>query len=163
MKDRIKKIRRDLDLTQQEFADRLGVKRGTIANYEIGRNEPVDSIISLICREFNVSEEWLRNGTGEMFVPDAGDELEAVVKEYGLSNADQVILEKFVHLSDEAREAIINYMIDVVAALDGVEDLHGKAFPNGGLYDGIPDTPEELEKEFPPIEDDPDKKEGGLG
>lgn len=135
MKDRIKKIRRDLDLTQQEFADRLGVKRGTIANYEIGRNEPVDSIISLICREFNVSEEWLRNGTGEMFVPDAGDELEAVVKEYGLSNADQVILEKFVHLSDEAREAIINYMIDVVAALDGVEDLHGKAFPNGGLYD----------------------------
>lgn len=163
MKDRIKKIRRDLDLTQQEFADRLGVKRGTIANYEIGRNEPVDSIISLICREFNVSEEWLRNGTGEMFVPDAGDELEAVVKEYGLSNADQVILEKFVHLSDEAREAIINYMIDVVAALDGVEDLHGKAFPNGDLYDGIPDTPEELEKEFPPIEDDPDKKEGGLG
>ncbi len=163
MKDRIKKIRRDLDLTQQEFADRLGVKRGTIANYEIGRNEPVDSIISLICREFNVSEEWLRNGTGEMFVPDAGDELEAVVKEYGLSNADQVILEKFVHLSDEAREAIINYMIDVVAALDGVEDLHGKAFPNGGLYDGIPDTPEELEKEFPPIEDDPDKKESGLG
>lgn len=163
MKDRIKKIRRDLDLTQQEFADRLGVKRGTIANYEIGRNEPVDSIISLICREFNVSEEWLRNGTGEMFVPDASDELEAVVKEYCLSNADQVILEKFVHLSDEAREAIINYMIDVVAALDGVEDLHGKAFPNGGLYDGIPDTPEELEKEFPPIEDDPDKKEGGLG
>ena len=40
MKDRIKKIRKELDLTQQEFADRIGVKRGGIANYEIGRNEP---------------------------------------------------------------------------------------------------------------------------
>lgn len=55
-------------MTQQEFADKLGVKRGAIANYELGRNEPIDAVISLICREFNVNEEWLRNGTGEMFV-----------------------------------------------------------------------------------------------
>ncbi len=38
MKDRIKRIRKELDLTQQEFADRLGIKRGGIANYEVGRN-----------------------------------------------------------------------------------------------------------------------------
>lgn len=69
MKDRIKKIRRELDLTQQEFADRIGIKRGGVANYETGRNEPVDSVISLICREFNVSENWLRTGEGEMFPP----------------------------------------------------------------------------------------------
>lgn len=68
MKDRIKKIRKELDLTQQEFADRLGIKRGGVANYEIGRNEPADSVISLICREFNVNEEWLRTGQGEMFI-----------------------------------------------------------------------------------------------
>lgn len=68
MNERIKKLRRNLDLTQQEFADRLSIKRGAIANYEIGRNEPTDAVISLICREFNVNEEWLRSGTGEMFV-----------------------------------------------------------------------------------------------
>lgn len=68
MNERIRKLRRQLDLTQQEFADRLSVKRGAIANYEIGRNEPTDAVISLICREFNVNEEWLRNGTGEMFI-----------------------------------------------------------------------------------------------
>lgn len=68
MNERIKKLRKHLDLTQQEFADRLSVKRGAIANYEIGRNEPTDAVISLICREFNVREEWLRNGTGEMFI-----------------------------------------------------------------------------------------------
>ena len=56
MKDRIREIRKTLNLTQQEFADRLGIKRGGIANYEIGRNDPSDSVISLICREFNVNE-----------------------------------------------------------------------------------------------------------
>ena len=69
MKDRIKKIRKELDLTQQKFADRIGVKQNTVAQYEMGRNVPIDSVISLICREFNVSEVWLREGTGEMFVP----------------------------------------------------------------------------------------------
>lgn len=67
MKERIKKIRKELNLTQQQFANRIGVKRGGIANYEIGRNEPTDSVISLICREFNVNEKWLRTGNGDMF------------------------------------------------------------------------------------------------
>lgn len=68
MKDRLKVLRKELGLTQEKFADRLGVKRNTIATYEIGRNEPIDAIISLICREFNVNEEWLRTGNGEMFI-----------------------------------------------------------------------------------------------
>ena len=67
MDKRIKKLRRTLDLTQQEFGDRIGVKRNTIATYEGGRSTPIDSVISLICREFSVNEEWLRSGTGEMF------------------------------------------------------------------------------------------------
>lgn len=67
MNERIKELRKALNLTQQEFSDRLGVKRGTIANYEIGRNPPIDAVITLICREFRVNETWLRTGEGEMF------------------------------------------------------------------------------------------------
>lgn len=126
MKERIRKIRRYLDLTQQEFADRLGIKRGAIANYELGRNEPVDSVVSLICREYGVNEEWLRTGTGEMFEPDSGDELEALAKKYDLSNADQVLIEKYVNLKPGSREAIINFITDVVAGLDGTADLNSK-------------------------------------
>lgn len=74
MNERIKSLRSTLKLTQQDFADRLGIKRGSIANYELGRNEPIDAVISLICREFNVSEEWLRTGQGEMFVEISRDE-----------------------------------------------------------------------------------------
>lgn len=68
MNERIRKLRKHLDLTQKEFGERLGIKGTTIANYELGRNEPIDAVLSLICREFNVNEEWLRNGTGDMFV-----------------------------------------------------------------------------------------------
>lgn len=74
MKDRIKKIRKELDLTQQKFADRIGVKQNTVAQYEMGRNVPIDSVISLICREFNVNERWLRTGEGEMFIEQTRDE-----------------------------------------------------------------------------------------
>lgn len=74
MKDRIKKIRKELDLTQQEFADRIGIKRNTVASYETGKSNLSDGAVSLICREFNVNEEWLRTGKGEMFIEQSQDE-----------------------------------------------------------------------------------------
>ena len=67
-------------MTQQEFADRIGIARGNIGAYEVSKNSPSDAVISLICREFNVNEVWLRDGTGEMFqIPD--DEDAALVSE----------------------------------------------------------------------------------
>lgn len=69
MNDRIKKLRKTLDLTQEKFGSRISVRGNTVAQWESGRNEPPDSAITFICREFNVSEEWLRNGTGDMFQP----------------------------------------------------------------------------------------------
>lgn len=74
MKDRIKKLRKELDLTQQEFADKLGVSRNNIASYETGKSNLGDTAISLICTKFNVNEEWLRDGTGEMFIKQSPDE-----------------------------------------------------------------------------------------
>lgn len=67
MNERLKKLRKELDMTQQEFADSIGIKRSTMATYESGRNEPIDAVISLICKQHNVNEEWLRSGEGEMF------------------------------------------------------------------------------------------------
>lgn len=67
MVERLKILRKNLGLTQKEFADRIGIKRNSYANYEIGRNTPLDAIVLSICREFNVNEEWLREGTGDMF------------------------------------------------------------------------------------------------
>lgn len=74
MNNRIKTIRTTANLTQQEFADKLGIKRGTIANYELGRNEPIDAVIRMICQEFGISEHWLRTGEGNMRIPMSRDE-----------------------------------------------------------------------------------------
>ena len=64
---RIKLIRTTLGMTQQEFADKIKVKRNTVATYEMGRSIPSDSAIALICKVFDVNEDWLRTGYGEMF------------------------------------------------------------------------------------------------
>lgn len=69
IKDRIKLIRKEKKLTQVEFGDVIGVKGNTVTNYETGLRNPTDAVIKSICREFNVSEEWLKTGEGEMFLP----------------------------------------------------------------------------------------------
>lgn len=69
LNERLIKLRKFLHITQQEFANRLNISRSTIATYEVGKSNPSDAAVMLICREFNVNEEWLRNGTGEMFLP----------------------------------------------------------------------------------------------
>lgn len=162
MDERIKQIRRELGLTQTEFAERIGLKQNSIALIESGKRNISNQAVLSICREYGVNEEWLRTGTGEKMTPDASDELEALVKKYDLSNADQVLIEKYVNLKAGSRETIINFITDVVAALDGVADPNSKAFPESDIYAGIPDTPEELEQKFPPLERS-DKTEGGLG
>lgn len=76
MKDRIKAIRKHptINLSQEEFGKRVGVKGNTIGNYEIGLRNPSEAVIFSICREFNINEKWLRTGNGEMFNPMSDDE-----------------------------------------------------------------------------------------
>lgn len=64
--ERVKELRKQVNLTQQAFADRLNLKRNTVGSYEVNVVEPSDRTISDICREFNVNETWLRTGEGEM-------------------------------------------------------------------------------------------------
>ena len=78
---RIKELRNSLDLTQQKFADRLGIQRGIIGKYEVDVSAPSDAVISLICRVFNVRESWLRDGTGDMLeVKPRAEELGELVR-----------------------------------------------------------------------------------
>lgn len=114
MKDRIKQLRSALGLTQEKFAERLGVKRNTIATYEIGRNEPIDAVVSLMCKEFNVNEKWLRTGEGEMFLPVLEeDEVAAYVSELLEDNGENplyIIIKEIMHtyseLSPKSQEVI---------------------------------------------------------
>lgn len=67
--DRIKLLRKKLGLTQEKFGEKIGLKKNSISQIENGVNSLTEQLLLSICREFNVSEEWLRNGAGEMFNP----------------------------------------------------------------------------------------------
>lgn len=66
MQDRLKAIRKQMQLTQRQFAGLIGVTRDVIASWEIGRVLPSEAILRLICRECGVSYAWLKSGEGEM-------------------------------------------------------------------------------------------------
>lgn len=121
LKERIKKIRKELDLTQQKFSDKIGVKRNTIAMYEMGKTVPSEQTIKSICREFNVNEEWLRTGNGEMFMPSPSAALDVLKAEYGLSDNDYVLIEKFVNLKTEKRAAALDFILQVAEAIHSSE------------------------------------------
>lgn len=98
MKNRIKKIRKELDLTQQKFADRIGVKRNTVGQWECGINAITDQVITSICREFGVNEHWLRTGEGAMFEEISRAEKAAQIVGTALGSEDDFILNTFIAL-----------------------------------------------------------------
>lgn len=119
--ERIKKLRNHLELTQEEFGTRIQSARNTIAGYEIGRREPSNQAIRLICTTYGVNEEWLRTGSGEMMTADASDELEALAKRYDLSVQAQIVVEKFVNLKKSQQDTMIGYLMEVAAAIEGTD------------------------------------------
>ena len=64
MNERIKELRKELGLTQEEFSSKIGLSRNFIAQVEIGTKTPSNRTVSDICRVFSVNEDWLRNGKG---------------------------------------------------------------------------------------------------
>ena len=127
--ERIKKVRKALELTQESFCNRIGLKRNSISLVESGKRNISDQAILSICREFNVNEEWLRNGTGEMFKAAPSDVLDQLAYKYHLSEADYVMVEKFVNMRPEARQAIFHYAQEISAAFaDNDTDPYAPAY-----------------------------------
>lgn len=99
MNERIKEIRTALQLTQEDFGKRIGSARNTIANYETGNRNPSNAVIMAICREFNVNEEWLRTGQGEMFRElDREDEITKWLGSLMRPDNDNEFIKKFIHM-----------------------------------------------------------------
>lgn len=116
MNERIKELRKKLKLTQQEFADALSIKRNTVATYEMGRNEPIDAVIALICKTFNVNEEWLRSGAGDMFLELPEEDEEAAYVSELLEDSDndlykliKEIMHTYHELSPKSKEVIRDF------------------------------------------------------
>ena len=113
MENRIKILRKELNLTQEKFGERLGMKKNSISQIENGVNALTEQLLVSICREFNVNEDWLRNGTGEMCieVPEEA-EFEAAAAELSKNNdvlAMQAVIQ-YWKLDEASKEAVRKYV-----------------------------------------------------
>lgn len=125
MKNRLIALRKNLKLTQAEFAKRINLTRAAISQYELGNNQITERTVSDICREFNVSEDWLRNGTGPMFRPIVGinNELATAVGSLISSEDDftkKVVL-KYLQLPEEHRKIFEKFLRSLVAEENNTE------------------------------------------
>lgn len=118
MNERIKEIRNALKMTQQEFAERIKIKRNTVATYEMGRSIPSDSAIALICKEFSVNEDWLRNGNGEMFIPvSKNEQISKMISEVLKSDEDSFkrrLINALSNLDDSGWDSL-EKLIDMIS------------------------------------------------
>ena len=98
MNERVKQLRKTLDLTMEKFGEKIGVKKSAISLIESGKNSLTEQMIKAICREFDVDEEWLRNGTSSMFIERTRDE--EIAKFIGTIQSvdDDSFMKKFISM-----------------------------------------------------------------
>lgn len=115
MNERIKKLRKVLNLTQQEFGECIGMKRNSIALIEGGRNTS-DQTIFAICREFNVNEKWLRTGEGSMFIEIPEEDMYSKAAASLLIDDDALAIEGiklYYSLRPEEKKIVLDFILQL--------------------------------------------------
>ena len=115
--DRINQVRKSKGLTMEQFGSRIGLGKSAVNKIEKGINGTTDQTVQSICREFGVSEVWLRTGDGPMLDDTSGSILDRLVAEYHLNDRKRAILTAFLKLSPADQDAILRYVDGVVAEI----------------------------------------------
>ncbi len=111
--ERVKQLRKTLGLTQVEFGKKIAVAQGYLTNIEKGSRDVTEKILKIICHEFNVSEEWLRTGQGEMFVQTESFSLDDYAKKSNLSALEYDIIRGYMGLDEETRRSILSHFASI--------------------------------------------------
>lgn len=123
--ERVKAIRKEKGLTQQEFGDLIGIKRNSVALIEGGRGTS-DQTINSICRVFNVREEWLRDGIGPMLEAPEPEPLDVLLKSREIPKEDLSVVKSVVHafleLEKPSRDAVIQFVQSCAEKLNAPTD-----------------------------------------
>lgn len=114
---RIRELRKSLNLTMEQFGEKIGVSKSTISNIENGNRNATEHMVKSICREFNVDYEWLTTGSGEMFVDSDEDFLSRIDAILADENEDRRnMIKTLLYASDEDIEAVsrlVKYFYDL--------------------------------------------------
>lgn len=114
MQERVKQIRKYLDLSQEAFGDALGVTKTAICGIESGRRGLTEQMAKSICREFNVNYDWLKYGEGEMLDALPETLVDELAQEFSLDDLDRRIILGYLQLSETDRVAIKRYIQNVI-------------------------------------------------
>ena len=119
---RIKTLRKKLNLIQQDFAKKIGVQRVTISWMEKEGNTITRQNVKIICDAFNVNEHWLRTGEGDMFKPvDEPNILDRLQRELNLNNAEMEIIKTFLDIPRASEATTVSHS-DTSARPAGISD-----------------------------------------
>ena len=108
--ERVKEIRKALDLTLDKFGEKVGVKKQTVSRIENGINNVTEQMILSICREFNVNYDYLVNGEGEMFDDLPQTVLDELCVQYDCDSFDRVLIEEYLKLSADDKQVLKDFI-----------------------------------------------------
>ena len=119
--ERIKELRKNLNINQTEFGKRIGAKQTTIAGYENKIRTPSEAIIKSICREFNVKEEWLRDGIAPMS-NESPISIDEYARQKNMTELEKSIIIEYLDLDDLTRKKVIEMLKKVFKEYLNKED-----------------------------------------
>ena len=162
--ERVKAVRNALNLTQKDFGQKLTLAQTYLSQIEKGDRDVTEKIQKLICLTFNVSEEWLQTGTGEMFLESDSTIVSQLSSEYGLDAFEKVLIEGFLKMKPEERAVIKTYVRNLIDTLTTDETAYKEfraeydrehALPfaaRGGDTSGLAEAAERFNSTFPAAE-----------
>lgn len=108
MNNRIKKIRKSLNLSQTEFGKALGLKASSVSDIENGRCKVSEQVKLAVINAYNVDSHWLETGEGDnMFLEIPDNIINELALQYKLSEMEKKIVESFITLDQEERAAVV--------------------------------------------------------
>lgn len=108
--ERIKELRKALNLSQDAFGKKLGVTGASVSRIEKGERTLTEQMTLSICREFRVNYFWLTEGTGDMFTGTPQSTVDELAEDYDLDDIDKKIIEKYLELKPEQRRVLKDYL-----------------------------------------------------
>lgn len=107
---RIYILRKELNLSMEQFGERIGISKSAISGFEKSKTNPSEQTIILICQIYGVNSMWLKNGIGDMFLEFPKTELDRIAQDYDLDETDKLILEVYLESSAEERKYIKHFL-----------------------------------------------------
>lgn len=121
MKERLKQIRRKANLSQEKFGERLGITKTSISKMELGIYNITDTMIKLICSEFNINEDWLRYGIGEMTAIDAESVISELEQKFRMGEIFKKAVLVYLKANELEQAAIDFYLEKIFKEVNGID------------------------------------------